>query len=550
MRAFRDSTTSIRNLTLLSLVALLVSGCGGGGGGGSAPGPVGGAGGTTLTPPRTNVTQSGVWISGQFEDAANFQAQCVAPRSGTNPGTGIPFPDVTGTRLTENNWLRSWSNDLYLWYDEIVDRNPADFDTPAYFDLLKTPEITPSGQPKDKFHFSLDTEEWQSLSQSGVSAGYGATFSLISASVPRHVVVAYTQPNSPATDPAANLARGATVLEVDGVDLVNASDSASIDVLNDGLFPSGLGESHEFTVQDLGSSTPRTITLVSESVTLVPVQDVTTVATSSGTVGFIHFTDHIATSEQQLIDAVSLLDTAGISDLVLDLRYNGGGFLDIASELAYMIAGPGPTAGQAFDESSFNDKHTLVNPVTGRLLLPIGFHTAAQGFSASPGEPLPTLDLSRVFVLTGPETCSASEALMNGLRGIDVEVIQIGSTTCGKPYGFYPADNCGTTYFTIQFKGDNAKGFGDYTDGFSPANTVAVEGVPVPGCVVPDDFTHALGDPDEGRMSAALAYRVDQSCPSPIGLSEPRLSRTKVDLSAVDGEVRKSVWLENRIMRW
>ena len=66
---------------------------------------------------------------------------------------------------------------------------------------------------------------------------------------------------------------------------------------------------------------------------------------------------------------------------------------------------------------------------------------------------------------------------MNSLRGVDVEVIQIGSTTRGKPYGFYPTDNCGTTYFTIQFRASNAKGFGDYSDGFSPANTAGVQGV-------------------------------------------------------------------------
>jgi hypothetical protein len=57
-----------------------------------------------------------------------------------------------------------------------------------------------------------------------------------------------------------------------------------------------------------------------------------------------------------------------------------------------------------------------------------------------------------VFVLTGGGTCSASEAFMNGLRGVGVEVIQIGSTTCGKPYGFYAQENCGTTYFSIQFR--------------------------------------------------------------------------------------------------
>ena len=67
---------------------------------------------------------------------------------------------------------------------------------------------------------------------------------------------------------------------------------------------------------------------------------------------------------------------------------------------------------------------------------------------------MPALDLERVFVLTTASTCSASEAIINSLRGINVEVIQIGSTTCGKPYGFYPQDNCGTTYFTIQFAGE------------------------------------------------------------------------------------------------
>ncbi|MDZ7769432.1 MAG: hypothetical protein U5K38_10330 [Woeseiaceae bacterium] len=66
------------------------------------------------------------------------------------------------------------------------------------------------------------------------------------------------------------------------------------------------------------------------------------------------------------------------------------------------------------------------------------------------GQALPTLDLPRVFVLTGPGTCSASESIINGLRGVDVDVVQVGSTTCGKPYGFYPTGNCGTTYFTIQ----------------------------------------------------------------------------------------------------
>ena len=67
---------------------------------------------------------------------------------------------------------------------------------------------------------------------------------------------------------------------------------------------------------------------------------------------------------------------------MLDIRYNGGGYLDIASELAYMIAGPTPTAGQTFEKLQFNDKYPTTNPVTGRRSTPTLFHTTTQGFSA------------------------------------------------------------------------------------------------------------------------------------------------------------------------
>jgi hypothetical protein len=101
--------------------------------------------------------------------------------------------------------------------------------------------------------------------------------------------------------------------------------------------------------------------------------------------------------------------------------------------------------------------------------------------------------------------------------GIDVEVILIGSTTCGKPYGFVPQDNCGTTYMTIQFERQNQKGFREYPDGFSPINTAATIGAEVNGCSVKDDLTHALGDPQEGLLKTALDYRQTQQCPTPTG---------------------------------
>jgi carboxyl-terminal processing protease len=512
--------------------------CGGGGSSAPAPAPV-------PTPPT--------WVQGQFAAESNFQAQCVNPRTGIDPGTQAPYPDVQGSLLDELNWLRSWTNDLYLWFDEVQDQNPQNFSTDAsYFAVLKTTAVTASGNPKDKFHFTYPTSTWESLSQSGVEAGYGADFVIIAASPPRNVVVAYTEPGSPAASAPASLVRGTQILDIDGVDLVNASDQTSINTLNAGLSPQSVGESHTFTVQDPGSTTSRTITLVSANVTSTPVQAVHTISAPGGAlVGYMLFNDHLATAESELVDAFSQLQQAGVQDLVLDIRYNGGGYLDIASEVAYMIAGPAPTAGQTFELTQFNSKHPSVDPVTGKTIVPVGFHTTTQGFSLSAGQALPTLNLTRVFVLTTSSTCSASESIINSLQGVNVQVIQVGSTTCGKPYGFYPADNCGVTYFSIQFQGINAKNFGDYPDGFTPQNTLTAQGVPVPGCSVADDFTHALGDSAEGLLASALGYLATGVCPvPPSGFAPaPPLSQGAYVPPMADGQVVKSIWQKNRIRR-
>jgi hypothetical protein len=286
--------------------------------------------------------------------------------------------------------------------------------------------------------------------------------------------------------------------------------------------------------------------MVSANVASTPVQNVKTVRAASGTVGYMLFNDHIATSEALLVSAFGQLSSARVDDLVLDIRYNGGGYLDIASEVAYMIAGPAATTGRTFEKTIFSDKYPTRDPVTGEALVPVPFHTTSRGFSGPSGQALPTLSLPRVAVLTSANTCSASESIVNSLRGVGVQVIEVGSTTCGKPYGFYPQDNCGTTYFSIQFQGVNDQGFGDYPDGFSPANATGTVGVSVPGCAVADDFTRALGDPAEARLAAALGYMADQGCPA-VSAAPPGVAARAV--SAADGLLRRPPWRENRIYR-
>ena len=486
-----------------------------------------------------------------FLPAPTFAAQCRNPRTGNDPSNNRPYPDIQGRTVDENNWLRSWSNDTYLWYDEIEDRDPGLYDDPLeYFDLLRTMEVTPSGSPKDELHYTYDTAQWNALSQTGASAGYGATWSIIAGTPPREAFVAYTDPNTPASD--AGIGRGARIVSIDGIDFLKANDQTSVELFNDALYPDSAGETHLFEFRDAGSETTRVVELTSEILTATPVQHVSTVTSPAGaTVGYMLFNDHLRNAEAGLIDAFRTFNDVpgGVEDLIIDMRYNSGGYLYIASQLGYMIAGEAATAGRVFERLLFNDKHPETNPVTGAPLRPIPFYSETE--AAPSGLPLPTLDLPRVILLTGPNTCSASESLINGLRGIDIEVILIGEPTCGKPFGFYPKDNCGTTYFTIQFRDVNAKGFGEYSDGFVPTEGAIGDGFTLPGCRAADDFSHPLGDPAEGRLATALGYRDSSVCPVYVSAGQPSGGGAAAAniLETRAGTVYKPPWLNNRMLR-
>lgn len=488
----------------------VIASCGGGGSGGSSV-PSGGGSSSSSSSASSSATG---WVAGVFQAASTFKDKCQAPRTGVD-SEGTAFPDKAGTTLDEKNWLRSWTHETYLWNTEVADTNPNTLSTPVqYFGALKTLLKTSSGKDKDNFHFSEPTAEYLARRNSSASGSYGAEIAVLSGTVPRDVRVVFTDPGTPAD---GKLNRGTRILTVNGIDVVNgASTQAEIDILNDTLFPSSAGVTANLVVRDAGASVNRSVTLVSASLVSKPVNRTRILTDGVGNkTGYILFnTFSPYSSENDIVTAMQGMKDQGVKDLVLDLRYNGGGLLAVASQLSYMVAGNARTTGKTFERLRFNTAAGTLNPVTGGANNPTPFYTTGLGFTVANGTALPALNLTRVFVLTTGSTCSASESVINGLRGVGVEVIIVGGKTCGKPYGFYPQDNCGETYYTIQFQGVNEAGFGDYADGFAPNNSTDAYGVKIAGCAVGDDFGHELGDANEGLLKAAITYGANGTCPA------------------------------------
>ena len=499
---------------MVCALILLLSGCGG-------------SSGDSPNSPLISDSREQTWQQGVFVNKDTLAGRCELPRSGTN-AQGQSFPDRAGSDLHEKLWLRSWSNDFYLWYDEIEDVDPNELSVPAYFAQLKTNELTELGSEKDNFHFSVDTATYNQ-SQSGISSGYGMDLVIERTSnTSLTLLVSDVEVDTPAS--MNNITRGTQILFIDDIDLNNFTND-DIDAINSALSPNVLDQNQTFTIIDTNSDEPRSVTLTSTIAINDPVKFVTTFETETSKAGYLLFNSHNEISEKQLFDAMTELKSQNVSELILDVRYNGGGLLAIASQLSYMIAGREKTENRTFERLAFNDKFPTTNPVTGQRIEPIPFFSTGIGFSLEAATPLPTLDLDRVFIITTANSCSASEAVINSLRGIDVDVILMGSQTCGKPYGFYPTDNCGTTYFTIQFQGVNDKGFGDYPNGFSPSdNELITNGIPVPGCTTEDDFNNELGSKDEASIASALHYIEQGSCP--ITDNNESLSKASIEPSA------------------
>ncbi len=456
-QVLRTSRTFLIWYGALGLTSLaLLTACGGGGGGGGAG------------------DKNPVDIT--FAPSAQLAKICASP----DPALG----EKPGTVENEKAWVRSYIDERYLWYKDVPNLDASQYATvQAYFDVLKTSAKNSAGEDLDRFHFSYTTQYWNQYS-SGVSLDYGIEWASIKKSPPRNFVVLNVEPNSPAAK--NGVARGDKLVALDGIDFINSGDATG---LTKGLFPND-SALHSFVFQR-GQESIR-LNMQTAEYDATPVRLAKLLPSNTA---YLYFDAFIAKSQDQLIQAFSDFKSQGATDLVLDMRYNGGGLLYISSQLAYLIAGPLASDGKIFYKTTYNDKRTKDS-----FTYPFIPYALTSSNAYDRKRPLPSLNLRRVTLLVDHGTASASEALINGLRGIGVQVNLIGSTTYGKPYGFNAADNCGRTYFAVEFKGENNQGFADYDAGFAPT------------CTVKDDPAYPLGDATEPRLAEALQYLSTGKC--------------------------------------
>jgi len=378
----------------------------------------------------------------------------------------------------QNAWLASYFDDWYFWSGQAPRPAPAGYaSVSAYFEARRYT----GGDgvfPADRWSYEQSSADFNRTFGEGATLGYGVAVSGIEAAgvATRPLWVRYVDPGSPAA--VAGVMRGDRVLSLNGrpaAELVAAQDYGA-------LVAASAGSTLSLVLERAGVA--RSLTLSAAVYPLVPVARAELRRTPAGrSLGVLQVQQMISPALAPLDAAFAQFRSAGVADLVLDLRYNGGGLVSTGATLASYIAGT-RGAGLAY----------------ARLIYNASQRASDSSFAFS--QPGSALSLPRVFVLGGPRTCSASEQVVNGLRGAGVEVVLVGNTTCGKPVGFQPRANCGRTYSIVNFESVNARGEGRYVDGLAAT------------CVVDEDFSAEQNGDADPLLAAAAAYADQGQCPA------------------------------------
>ena len=380
-------------------------------------------------------------------------------------------------------WLREEMYDSYFWSGRSPDPAPDGYaDAKTYLDALRFQGD--ADEPRDRFSYIESAAAFSQFFGEGKTLGYGVGINGVEATLP--LKIRYVEPQSPGG--AAGLLRGDTIVSVNGIAAAQLVSSGDFSALS----PAAADDTVTLVVDSGG--TTRTVALTAATFSLVPVTATTVFTLPNGKkAGYLSLKDFITQAEGPLATSIAQIRQQGATELILDLRYNGGGRVSTATHLASLVTGA-TQAGKLFTSLVYNPEQHRDND---------NYRLASR-----PGTAFP-----RVVVLTGSRTCSASEMVVNGLKPY-VDVVTIGATSCGKPVGFSPKQHCDSVYSLVNFESLNANGQGKY-----------YTGLPLT-CTVKDDFTRALGDASETLTAAALSYLQNGSCPvQPSGLSA-RVLRT------------------------
>ncbi len=404
----------------------------------------------------------------------------------------------------QRTWLRGFVSQEYFWNKLALAPSESASDTGTYFDSMLN-------KPTDRFSGSQPTAQFTAFFEEGKRTGYG--YSLVWADAAQTVLqVRFVEALSPVG--LAGLKRGDTIVSIDGLSPaeISAGKLPSVDTA---------GIARSLRVQNI-AGVVRDINVASASYPLSPVMDARVLTAATGAkVGYMAYQEFISNSATALGMVVNSFRTAGVTELVIDLRYNGGGSVSVSRNLASMLGGAGLN-GQVFAGLRYNEKNASNN-----------FNYAfTSNTNTLPAAPLS--GIKRIFFITSGSTASASELVINGLKPF-MPVVSIGRTTYGKPYGSQPREACGTTYSLINFDIVNAQGVGGYSAGL------------VPTCQVADDLTKQLGDPSEARIAAALGYIATGACPAASNMSEKTQNVTAASsYSAINKEAEKVVAEDTR----
>ncbi len=379
-----------------------------------------------------------------------------------------PVVDTTVTPAQARDTLFYIMKQFYYWYDKAPVTTITTDAKDNYSDPYKLLEAM-RYQPLDKWSFVADYDEFNA-EMNGTFVGHGIRIGLDTDSLAR---IAMIYNNSPLH--TSGVRRSWIIKKVNGIALAPILKANDPTAYNNAMGPATAGYQNTFLFQRPdGKDT--TITSAKSTFTVNSVLVYDTLHLKTGAVaGHMVFESFITPSEDELKTAFAYFKSQNVNKFILDLRYNSGGFLNIAQQLASYLGG-NVTAGTIFAKLSYNAKLQAYNTT---------YPFVAMASS---------LSLSEVVVITTRLTASASEAVMNGLNP-HITIVSIGDTTNGKPVGMngWP---CGKKYWfwPITFKLVNSANAGEYFAGIAPDK------------IATDDITHDFSDKNEVCLKEAIHY--------------------------------------------